>query len=133
MDIHIDQEPPKEIPRLRWRYTVASLVFLGLVICSISVGVYSVLSATADTGIFENIAFGLFVAAGLGFVYFTEKLLGFRRPGPKLQEKLAAMVHGHADVAEYCRKVAEQGRYPVVLEYEAIVEHVRKTEEAQKI
>ena len=77
---------------------------------------------------FENTAFGLFVASGFAFVYFTEKLLEFRKPGPKRQKKLTAMMSAHEEVAEYCRKVAEQGRYLVVMEYDAIVAHVQKIE-----
>ena len=38
------------------------------------------------------------------------------------------MMYEHEEVSEYCRKVAEQGRYLVVLEYDAIVAHVQKKE-----
>ncbi len=38
------------------------------------------------------------------------------------------MMSAHEEVAEYCRKVAEQGRYLVVMEYDAIVAHVQKIE-----
>jgi hypothetical protein len=128
MDINIAHEPPGNIPQLRWKYTMASLFFLGLVACSVIIGVFSVLSAGGQTEILENIAFVLFVTSGFAFVYFTEKLMGFRRPGPKRQEKLVAMMYDHEEVAEYCRQVAEQGRYLVILEYDAIVAHVQKKE-----
>ena len=128
MNIDINNGPPANIPQLRWHYTIASLFFLGLVVCSVIIGVVSVLSNTRYTDILENTAFILFVAAGFVFVYFTEKLMGFRRPGPKRQEKLVALMYEHEEISEYCRKVAEQGRYLVVLEYEAIVAHVQKTE-----
>jgi len=128
MDIDIYKEPPANIPQRRWNYTMASLLFLALVAGSIIIGVVSFLSDTGQGDILENTAFGLFVASGFAFVYFTEKLLEFRKPGPKRQEKLTAMIYAHEEVAEYCRKVAEQGRYLVVMEYDAIVAHVQKIE-----
>jgi len=128
MNIDIHNGPPANIPQVRWNYTIASLVFLGLVVCSLIIGIVSVVSDTSYTDILENTAFVLFVVTGFAFVYFTEKLLGFRRPGPKRQENLVAMMYEHGDISEYCRRVAEQGRYLVVLEYDAIVAHVQKKE-----
>jgi hypothetical protein len=129
MVINIHQEPPKNIPQLRWNYTIASLFFLGLVVCAVIIGIISILSETGPADILENTAFVLFVVSGFAFVYFTEKLLEFRRPGPKRQEKLTAMMYEHEEVSEYCRKVAEQGRYLVIMEYDALVAHVQKTED----
>jgi hypothetical protein len=128
MFINIIEGPPANIPQRRWSYTIASLFFLGLVLCAIILGVVSVVFTTGYDDILQNSSFGLFVASGFAFVYFTEKLLGFRRPGPKRQEKLTAMMYDYEEVSEYCRKVAEQGRYLVVLEYDAIVAHVQKKE-----
>ena len=128
MLININHGPPTNIPQLRWNYTIASLFFLGLVVCAIMLGVFSVLSDTGSSDILENTAFILFVASGFAFVYFTEKLLEFRKPGPKRQEKLTAMMYEHGEVSEYCRKVAEQGRYLVVMEYDALVSHVQQKE-----
>ena len=128
MTININQDPPANIPGLRWKYTIFSLSFLGLAVCAISIGVFSVFSDTGYTDVFENISFVLFVVSGFAFVYFTEKFFEFRRPGPKRQEKLAAMMCEYEEVSEYCRKVVEQGRYLVVMEYDAIVAHVQKIE-----
>jgi len=128
MFINISDGPPTNIPRLRWNYTIASLFFLGLVGCAIIMGVISVVFTTGYDDILQNVSFVLFVASGFAFVYFTEKLLGFRRPGPKRQEKLTAMMYEDEEVSEYCRQVAEQGRYLVVVEYDAIVAHVQKKE-----
>jgi len=128
MDINIHQEPPTEILKLRWKFTILSLSFLGIVICSVILGVASVVFSTGHDDILQNTSFILFVAAGFAFVYFTEKLLDFRRPGPKRQEMLVAMMYDHEEVAEYCRKVAEQGRYLVVLEYDALLDYVQKKE-----
>ena len=89
----------------------------------------SVPMTSGYTEILENTAFVLFVLSGVAFSYFTEKFLGFRGPGPKRQEKLVTMKYDHEEVAEYCRKVAEQGRYLLVVEYDAIVAHVQKIEE----
>jgi len=129
MVININHEPPTNIPQLRWRYTIGSLFFLGLAACAVIIGVFSILSDTgSQTEILENTVFVLFVASGFAFVYFTEKLLGFRRLGPKREEKLVVMMYEYKEVSEYCRKVAEQGRYLVVVEYEAIEAHVQKIE-----
>ena len=129
MAINISQDPPANIPQLRWKYTIFSLFFLGLAVCAVIIGVFSVFSDTGHhTDLLENSAFVLFVVPGFAFVYFTEKLLEFRRPGPKRQEQLVEMMYKYEEVSEYCRKVAEQGRYLVVMEYDAIVSHVQKIE-----
>lgn len=128
MTININQNPPANIPGLRWKYTIFSLSFLGLAVCAIIIGVFSVFSDTDHTDVFENISLVLFVASGFAFVYFTEKFSEFRKPGPKRQKKLAAMMSEYEEVSEYCRKVAGQGRYLVVMEYDAIVAHVQKIE-----
>ena len=128
MAININQDPPANILGLRRKYIFISLFFLGLVICAIILGVISVFFETGHTDFLENSAFVLFVSSGFAFVYFTEKFLDFRKPGPKRQEKLVAMMYEYEEVSEYCRKVAEQGRYLVVMEYDAIVAHVQKIE-----
>ena len=128
MHINVNHEPPGEIPKIRWRYTMASLFFLGLVVCAVIIGVVSIVYSTGRDEALQNTAFGLFVAAGFAFVYFTEKLLGFRKLGPEQEKKLVTLAQTYREVAEYWRKVAEQGRYIVVLEYDAIVAHVQKIE-----
>lgn len=128
MNIDIDQKPPANIPEVRWKYTRASLFFLGLVVCAIIIGVAGVFFNTGYDDILQNTAFFLFVASGFIFVYFTEKLLGFRKLTPKQEEKLVELAQQHETVSEYWRQVAEQGRYIVVLEYEAVVAHVQKIE-----
>ena len=128
MDIDIEQKPPTNIPQVRWKYTRASLFFLALVVCAIILGVAGVFFSTGHDDILQNTAFFLFVASGFTFVYFTEKLLGFRKLTPKQEEKLVGLAQQHETVSEYWRQVAEQGRYIVVLEYEAIVAHVQKIE-----
>ncbi|MFC1844091.1 hypothetical protein ACFLZ5_04815 [Thermodesulfobacteriota bacterium] len=128
MAININQDPPANILGLRRKYIIISLFFLGLVICAIILGVISVFFETGHTDFLENSAFVLFVSSGFAFVYFTEKFLDFRKPGPKRQEKLVTMMYEYEEVSEYCRKVAEQGRYLVVMEYDAIVAHVQKIE-----
>ena len=128
MNININYDPPANIPRLRRKFIVRSLFFLGLAICAIIIGVFSVFSDTDHTDVFENTALVLFVASGFVFVYFTEKLLEFKKLGPKRQKKLIELMREYEEVSEYCRKVAEQGRYLVVMEYDAIVAHVQKIE-----
>lgn len=128
MNINVHHEPPANIPQLRRNYTLATLFFLFLVAGAVILGIFSVLSDTGHADILENTALVLFVAAGFAFVYCAEKLLGFRRPGPAQQEQLAAMMSAHEEVAAYCRRVAAQGRFLVVLEHDAIVAHLQKKE-----
>ena len=128
MTINISQDPPTDILELRRKYIIFSLIFLGLVVCAIIIGVISVFFETTHTDFLENCAFVLFVVSGFAFVYFTEKFFEFRKPGPKRQKKLVAMMYEYEEVSEYCRKVAEQGRYLVIMEYDAIVAHVQKIE-----
>lgn len=127
MNIDITKQPPANIPQMRWKYTRASFIFMGLVFCSIILGVVGVAFNTGHDDILQNSAFGIFVAAGFAFVYFTEKLMGFRKLSAKQEENLVALAQEHGEVSEYWRQVAEQGRYIVVLEYEAVVAHVEKT------
>jgi len=127
VNIDITKQPPANIPQMRWKYTRASFIFMGLVFCSIIRGVVGVAVNTGHDDILQNSAFGIFVAAGFAFVYFTEKLMGFRKLSAKQEENLVALAQEHGEVSEYWRQVAEQGRYIVVLEYEAVVAHVEKT------
>ena len=131
MHIDIEQTPPSNIPKLRWNYTRASLFFLTLVICSIIIGIVGIFFTTGYDDILHNTAFILFVAAGFAFVYFTEKLLGFRRLTKTQEEKLVSLAQQHETVSEYWRQVVEQGRYIVVNEYDAIVAYVQKLEADQ--
>ena len=126
MVINIHQAPPVNIPGLKWRYTLGSLFFLALVAGAVILGVVSVVFSTGKDEVLQNAAFGIFVLAGFAFVYFTEKLLGFRKLSPQQEEKLVALAQEYEEVSEYWRKVAEQGRYIVVLEYDAIEAHVQK-------
>ena len=128
MFINITDGPPGNIPRIRWNYTIASFFSLCVVACAIILGVVSVVFTTGYDDILQNTSFVLFVAAGFTFVYFTEKLLGFRKLSPKQEEKLVGMAQEHESVSEYWRQVAEQGRYIVVLEYDAIVAYVQQIE-----
>ena len=128
MHIDIEQKPPTNIPKLRWNYTRASLFFLVLVICSIIIGVIGIFFATGYDDILHNTAFILFVASGFAFVYFTEKLLGFRKLKPNQEEKLVSLAQQYETVSEYWRQVAEQGRYIVVVEYDALIDYVQKME-----
>lgn len=105
---------------------MASMFFLGLAASAIILGVVSVIFTTGYDDMLQNISFILFVASGFTFVYFAEKLLGYRRIGPERQKKLTAMMYEYAEISEYCRKVAEQGRYLVVVEYDALVDHVQE-------
>lgn len=132
MNININQKPPTNIPQVRWNYTRASLFLLGLVLCAVILGVVGVFFDTGHDDILQNVAFFLFVISGFAFVYFTEKLLGFRKLSPRQEKKLVAMAQEYEEVSEYWRQVAEQGRYIVVVEYDAIVAHVQKIEGKKK-
>ncbi|MGW8287155.1 MAG: hypothetical protein ACWGOD_02860 [Desulfobulbales bacterium] len=128
MRIDIEQKPPTNIPRLRWNYTRGSLFFLFLVICAIIIGVIGIFFATGYDDVLHNTAFALFVVSGFAFVYFTEKLLGFRKLTPNQEEELVKLAQQYEMVSEYWRQVAEQGRYIVMDEFEAIKAYVQKLE-----
>ena len=83
MEINIIHGRPANISQLYWRYTIGSLLFLGLVACSVTLDVFSFLLDTGYAEIFENTAFVLFVSFGFTFEYLTEKRLGYRRLEPK--------------------------------------------------
>jgi len=131
MNIDIEQPPPAMIPQLRWKYTRASLFFLSLVLGAIIIGVIGIFFGTGYDDILQNTAFFLFVVSGFAFVYFSEKLLGFRRLAPKQEKKLVELAQEHETVSEYWRRVAEQGRYIVVIEYEAIAAYARNIKEEE--
>ncbi|MDH3329132.1 MAG: hypothetical protein OEM01_07870 [Desulfobulbaceae bacterium] len=126
MDINIRHEPPDNIPQIRWKYRRASLICLALVICSLTMGVLTVFYDTRYDNILEYTAFVLFVTSGFVFVYFTEKLMGYRRLGLRQKQELAALAKKNKEIEEYCRQVTAQGRYIVVNEYDAIVAYIEK-------
>jgi hypothetical protein len=126
MDINIRHEPPVNIPQIRWKYRRASLICLALVICSIIMGVFTIFYDTRYDNILEYTTFALFVTSGFVFVYFTEKLMGYRRLGLRQKKELEALSEKYKKVEEYCQKVAAQGRYIVVEEFDAIVAHVEQ-------
>lgn len=124
MEIRIGHRPPAEIPQIRRRYRRAALICLGVILCSLLMGAATVVFENRYDAVLEYAAFGLFVAAGFAFVYFTEKLMGYRRLGLKQKKELLALREKHEEVESYCRQVLSQGRYLVVNEFDAIVAHV---------
>jgi len=126
MNIDILQQPPSDIPRIRWKYTRLSLLFLCLIVCSLLIGAAGIFLRTGHDQLIQYSAFVLFLVFGFAFVYSAEKLLGYRRLGPRQQEELQAMRRQYMEVEEYCGKVEAQGRYLVVEEFDAIVAHVDK-------
>lgn len=128
MDIKIDHRPPDDIPLIRKQYRRAAMICLGVIAASLIMGAATVFYETGYNTILEYAAFGLFVASGFIFVYFTEKLMGYRRLGIKQKKELLALRKKHEDVEQYCRQVTSQGRYIVVNEYDAIVAHIEKVE-----
>lgn len=126
MDINIQHKPPVNIPQIRWKYRRASLICLALTICSLIIGAVTVFYDTRYDNILEYTAFTLFVASGFVFVYFSEKLMGYRRLGQRQKKELHDLEKKYKDVEDYCQKVAAQGRYIVVEEFDAIVAHVEE-------
>ena len=132
MHIDIHGPPPENIPLVRRKFTHLTIFFLVLVFCSIILGVIGILYKTGYDDLVHNTAFVLFIGTGLCFVYFSEKLLKYRRLGPGQQKEVQALARENEKVNEYCRKVAEQGRYLVVEEYEAIVAHMETLKKGAK-
>lgn len=126
MTIDIRKSPPIDIPQRRWKFTRLSLFSLGLVACAVLFGAYWIIYGSGAGSVVENTVFGFFVLSGIMFVYFTEKLMGFRQPTPKQRDEVVEYARDYALVGEYCRQVSAQHRELVVLEYDAIVDYVTK-------
>jgi len=131
MDINIHQQPPLDIPRIRWRYTRLSLLFLGLIICSVIIGAASLFLKTGHDEVVQYTVFVSFLVFGFAFVYFAEKLMGYRRLGSRQQEELRDLRRKYREIEEYCRNVSDQGRYLVVEEFDAIVAYVDKVRDKE--
>lgn len=131
MTIDIMQPPPPDIPRIRWKYTRLSIVFLVLTACSLVIGAAGIFLRTGHDEIIQHTAFVLFLIFGLAFVYSAEKLLGSRRLRPSQQEELQAMRRQYSEVEKYCRNVAAQDRYLVVDEFDAIAAYVDTVKEKE--
>lgn len=126
MDIDILKDPPENIPQIRLKYRKASLFCLALVLVSFCGGATTVFFNTGFNDTLEYSAFAGFILAGFVFVYFSEKLMGYRRLGIRQKNELTALSEKYPEVAAYCRKVSGQGRYIVVNEFDSIVAHTHK-------
>ena len=67
-------------------------------------------------------ALGLLVGPAVFFTYYGTKLNEYKGLSVGQQNQLANLSRKHAEIATYCKQVAEQDRQPIHAEYEACVE-----------
>lgn len=126
MDINILEDPPKNIPQIRHKYRRASLIALALTILALCVGAASVFFTTSHDSVLQYSSFSGFIAFGFVFVYFSEKLMGYRRLGVRQIKELRSYLEKYPEIAEYCRKVSAQERYIVVMEFDSMAAYIDK-------
>ena len=114
---------PADIARRRQSYIRILIALLGLVGVAILLAVYGVLSDTAHADQLETVALVLFVGPGFAFVYFAEKLQAYKMVTPDQEKELAGLCRDHPDIADYCKRLAELSRKPMLAEYEACKAH----------
>ena len=119
MQIDITREPPVDIFQDRGKYIRISAAMLGLVLCSLLVGVYAFVADTRYSERLETVALVLFVGPGLLFAYFVEKLQAYKRLTPQQARELAELSRTHGEIGTYCTLVAKTGRLPILAEFEA--------------
>jgi len=119
MKIDITHEPPHDIYRDRPKHFWICLALLSLVGCGALLMGYGIFSDTSRSETLNTAGLTLFIGPALIFVYFSEKLKGYKRLGPDQKKELADLGRKHAEVSTYCGLVAKEGREPIFAEYEA--------------
>lgn len=119
LKIDIAGGPPVDIFQERGRYIWLSVASLTLALCGVLLAGYVIFFSAAPSEILETVALVIFVGPGLLFVYFAEKLQGYKRLTPQQAWQLAEWGREHAEIAGYCALVAKAGRLPILAEYEA--------------
>jgi hypothetical protein len=130
--LDIRHEPPTDTLEKRRKYIRSTLFFLGLILCAVAIGIFSYFSGSGSRNLLENTAVIFFVLFGGGFVYCSEKLMGYRRLLPKQQQEVLTMAGEYDEIELYCRKVAAQERDLVVNEYDAMVAHAERFKDQKR-
>lgn len=119
MYINITQDPPTDVLLTKKKYQRLIPILLALIFCAILLALFLVFFGSPHEELLENIALGLFVAPGLVFFYFAEKLHDYKILSPKQEKKVEEFSRKDQDIAAYCGKVSMLGRKLIKAEYDA--------------
>ncbi|MBU0479919.1 MAG: hypothetical protein KKG47_02335 [Proteobacteria bacterium] len=119
MKIDITRKPPADLFKNHGRYRLGAALFLAPSLCGLLLIAWIILSDSPPSDTLEMVAFGLFVVPVLGFSFFGGKLQAYKGLNPAEIKELAALMEKHPEVREYCAKVTETGRQPIMAEFEA--------------
>ena len=119
MYINITQDPPADLLEIKRKYLRIIPYLLGLVFCGFLLAVFQIVVGSPHGDLVENIALVLFVAPGLAFFYFAEKLHDHKALSPKQEKKIEDFSRKDAAIAAYCAKVSLQNRKLIKAEYDA--------------
>ncbi|HCC54539.1 MAG TPA: hypothetical protein DEQ20_06390 [Desulfobulbaceae bacterium] len=119
MYINISQDPPDDVLEIKKKYLRIIPYLLALILCGILLAVFQVVFGSAHGDLVENTALILFVAPGLAFFYFVEKLHDHKQLSAKQEKEIEEFCQQAPDIAAYCAKVTVLGRKPIKAEYDA--------------
>ena len=120
MYINISQDPPTDVVETKKKYLRIIPYLLALVFCGILLAVFQIfLGSSAHVDLVENTALFLFVAPGLAFFYFAEKLHDHKKLSAKQEKEIRDFCRQAPDIAAYCAKVAALERKLIKAEYDA--------------
>ncbi|MDH3349722.1 MAG: hypothetical protein OEM02_16670 [Desulfobulbaceae bacterium] len=123
MSINITADPPTDILICKQKYAKSSRICLGVALCSLPIGFFGIYATSSYSNIIANIGMGLFLVAGIAFVYYTEKYMEYRPIKPEQRFKLEKLSLEFKDIATYRTKVIAENRALTVIEYEAAEHH----------
>ncbi|MCX5876103.1 MAG: hypothetical protein NT087_07405 [Deltaproteobacteria bacterium] len=119
MYINISQDPPTDVVETKKKYLRIIPYLLALVLCGILLAVFQIVFGSAHGDLVENTALILFVAPGLAFFYFAEKLHDHKKLSAKQENEIEEFCRQAPDIAAYCAKVAGLERKLIKAEYDA--------------
>jgi hypothetical protein len=119
MKIDITREPPNDIYRDRGKYLRICIALLSLVLCGTLLMGYGIFSDNTWSETLNTTGLILFIGPALTFVYFSDKLIAYKKLGPDQKNELADLGRKHPEISTYCGLVAKEGRAPIFAEYEA--------------
>lgn len=119
MYINITQDPPADALEIKRKYLRIIPYLLGLVLCGFLLAVFQIVVGSPHGDLVENIALVLFVAPGLAFFYFAEKLHDHKALSPKQEKEIEDFCRKDAAIAAYCAKVSLLDRKLIKAEYDA--------------
>jgi len=119
MYIDITQDPPTNVLEIKKKYLRIIPYLLAVVFCGILLAAFQVVFGSAHGELVENTALILFVAPGLAFFYFAEKLHDHKTLSPKQEKEIEGFCRQDPLIAAYCAKISLLGRKLIKAEYDA--------------